>query len=289
MPAPQLSVIVPCLNEREAVLDTLRQIRKCLAGRDYEILAVDDGSTDGTLELLEEEARRHREIHVLTHRRTHGYGAALKSGLRSARGELVAITDADGTYPIGQLPKLVEACAEQDMVVGARTGTNVHYPWIRRIPKILLKHWAQWLTRRSIPDINSGLRVFRRSVAERFLPLLPDGFSFTLTITLCMLRNDYRVDFLPIDYAPRIGRSKIRPIADTATFFSLVLRTGMYFAPLRALAPLVALLTMIFLGSLAYDVWVLQNLTDKTVLLFLFAMNTSLLALLGDMIDKRSR
>jgi hypothetical protein len=132
------------------------------------------------------------------------------------------------------------------------------------------------------------MRVFRRSVAERYLGILPDGFSFTITITLAMLTNFYSVRFEPIDYAPRVGQSKIRPIHDTLRFISIILRTGMYFAPLRVLAPVIGLLFALFLLSFTYDVFVLENLTDKTVLLFLSAINTGMLGLLADMIDKRT-
>lgn len=112
-----------------------------------------------------------------------GYGA-LKAGIRRARGELVAITDADGTYPHAELPALIALASDADMVVGARTGEGVQYPWLRRIPKLFLRRWLELLAGQRIPDMNSGMRVFRRELALRFLQLLPDGFSFTSTITL---------------------------------------------------------------------------------------------------------
>jgi hypothetical protein len=135
--------------------------------------------------------------------------------------------------------------------------------------------------------MNSGLRVFRREVAQRFLGILPDGFSFTTTITLAMLTNSYAVNYVPIDYSERIGRSKIRPIRDTLNFVQLIARTGVYFAPLRVFLPIASLLGVACVASAAYDVLVLDNLTDKTVLLALFAMNTAMFAALADMIDKR--
>ena len=136
--------------------------------------------------------------------------------------------------------------------------------------------------------MNSGLRVFRRQVVERFFKILPDGFSLTTTLTVAMMRNRYTVVFQPIAFAPRVGRSKIRPLRDTLGFIQLILRTGMYFAPLRVLLPLVAALSLAFGVSLGYDIVVLKNLTDKTIILLLFAMNTALFGLLADMIDKRS-
>jgi hypothetical protein len=173
--------------------------------------------------------------------------------------------------------------------VGARIGSNVKYPLIRRIPKIFLKRYASYAAGASIPDINSGMRVFRRSVAARFLKILPNGFSFTTTITIAMLTNGYEVKYVPISYAGRVGTSKIKPIRDTLKFIQLILRTGMYFAPLRVFLPFVGLLLLGFAVSLAYDVLVLKDLTEKTLLLLLFALNTGLFALLADMIEKRAR
>jgi len=136
--------------------------------------------------------------------------------------------------------------------------------------------------------MNSGMRVFRKSVVERFMNILPNGFRFTTTITLSMVRNHYYVRFVQISYASRVGKSKIQPIRDTLRFTQLIIRTGMYFAPLRVLTPIILLLMFGFGGSLFYDVFVLRNLTDKTVLLLLFTLNTAMFALLADMIDKRS-
>ncbi|MBI4721255.1 MAG: glycosyltransferase family 2 protein, partial [Chitinivibrionia bacterium] len=198
------------------------------------------------------------------------------------------IIDADGTYPYDRLPDLIERARHADMVVGARTGENVTYSFVRRIPKLFLKSYMSWLAGQPIPDMNSGLRVFRKSAAERFFKILPDTFSFTTTITLAMMSNRYDVQFVPIDYMSRTGKSKIRPIHDTIRFAQLILRTGMYFAPLRVLLPVTGILFLGFIASICYDIFVLRNLTDKSVIMFMFTMNTAIFALLADMIDKRS-
>jgi len=287
--SPEISVIVPCLNEEGAVGETLAALSRVLdPSIDYELIAVDDGSTDSTKMILRDLAGDETKLRLVEHDRNLGYGAALKSGLRRAKGEFVAIIDADGTYPVERFPELIEACRGHDMVVGARVGAGASHPKLRVYAKFWLKRWVSWIAREPVPDINSGMRVFRRSVAERYLGILPDGFSFTITITLAMLTNFYSVRFEPIDYAPRVGQSKIRPIHDTLRFISIILRTGMYFAPLRVLTPVIGLLFALFLLSFTYDVFVLENLTDKTVLLFLSAINTGMLGLLADMIDKRT-
>jgi len=284
-----LSVIVPCFNEESAIEESLNNLEKHLQDIDrWEILAVNDGSTDGTAGILEECAGKHPHLRVIHHEKNQGYGAALKTGIRRAAGELVAIIDADGTYPYDRIPDLFERAKSADMVVGSRTGENVTYSFIRRIPKLFLKSYMSWLAGQNIPDMNSGLRVFRRSTAERFLKILPDSFSFTTTITLAMLRNRYDVQFVPIDYMSRKGKSKIRPIHDTIRFAQLIVRTGMYFAPLRVLLPVAGILFLGFCASFCYDAFILRNLTDKTVLLLMFSMNTAIFALVADMIDKRS-
>ena len=182
-----------------------------------------------------------------------------------------------------------ELMGDAEMAVGVRDPAEPHYPALRRLPKAILGRWVSWLVGRRVPDINSGLRVFRRAVAARYLGLLPDGFSFTTTLTLAMLRSGYRVRWVPIATAPRRGRSKIRPVRDTLAFVQLILRTGIYFAPLRMLAPVITALGAAFLVSAGYDVLVLDDVTDKTLILFMFMANTFLFALLADMIDKRSR
>jgi len=291
LPQRDFSLVVPCFNEAGAIESTVTELRQKLTGcESYELIVVDDGSSDGTAEILEQLQAADSSLKVITHSRNRGYGAALKTGTKNAGAELIVITDADCTYPNEVIPELVATAQEQDadMVVGARTGTDVTYSKLRAIPKIFLKRYASWIAATNIPDINSGLRVFKKSVAEKYFNILPDSFSFTLTITLAMITNYYRVIYVPINYAERVGDSKIKPIRDTLKFIQLILRTGMYFAPLRVFFPFVLFLSLAFTASLCWDVFIARNLTDKTILLLLFTLNTGMFALLADMIDKRS-
>ncbi len=286
---PDFSVVVPCFNEEGAILETIAAIRRHLAeAGKWELVIVDDGSTDDSPRILDQAAAEDPALHVVHHSRNQGYGAALKTGIRRAASDVIVITDADGTYPNDRLPELIQLMDDADMVVGARTAADVQYPFIRKVPKAFLRRYASWLAGQNIPDINSGMRVFRKSVAERFMKMLPDTFSFTTTITLMMLRNRYIVQFVPIGYSARVGKSKIKPIRDTLRFVQLLIRTGMYFAPLRVLLPVSVMLLLASMGTLLYDVFSKDNLTDKTVLLFSFGLNTAIFALLADMIDKRS-
>ncbi|MGF1458952.1 MAG: glycosyltransferase family 2 protein [Leptolyngbyaceae cyanobacterium] len=281
-----VSVVVPVYNEEDGVAQTLDELHQVLqsTGYQYEIVAVDDGSRDRTAEILIERT----DIQLIQHRRNRGYGAALKTGITHAKYALIAITDADGTYPNDRLSELLALAQEADMVVGARTGANVTYSKLRSIPKYFLVAFAQWIAQQPIPDINSGMRVFRTSVVKRFLGILPDTFSFTTTITLAMLTNNYVVYYHPIDYFHRKGRSKIKPIRDTLRFVQLILRTGVYFAPLRIFLPIAGLFFGAFSLSLLVDVLWLQDITDTTLLMFVTAIQITIFALLADMIDKRT-
>lgn len=285
---PDFSVVVPCYNEEGAIDRTIAHLRQKLGDPSrYELIIVEDGSTDASPELLIAAVSRDPALRVLHHRRNRGYGAALKTGIANARSPLIVITDADGTYPNEQIPALVEEASGYDMLVGARTGQNVTHSRLRAIPKIFLRRWASWIAGQDIPDLNSGLRVFRKETAERFLTVLPDSFSFTTTITLCMLTNYCPVRYVPIDYMHRVGKSKIKPIRDTLRFIMLIMRTGMYFAPLRLLAPVFLMMSLATVASIVYDLSV-GNFTDKTVILTMFTINVGMFALLADMIDKRS-
>ena len=192
---------------------------------------VDDGSEDASGTRAAEAGAR-----VLRHVVNRGYGAALKTGINAAHYDTIAITDADGTYPANRLPDLLAALNDADMVVGARTGSHVRIPLIRRPAKWVLNWLANRVAGRRIPDLNSGLRVFRRDIAQQYFSILSNRFSFTTTITLAFMADDYRVLYVPIDYYRRIGRSKITP-RHFMEFMILVLRMAMLFQPLRVFLP----------------------------------------------------
>lgn len=280
-----VSVVVPIHNEQEMVLQTIELLHGALrqAKRPYEIIVVDDGSTDESSAALSRAAN----IKHLHHEQNRGYGASLKTGIKQATYPLIAIVDGDGTYPIDRLPYMLDLADNADMVVGARTGRNVHQPWLRRLPKWVLRRFAEWLTHSEIPDLNSGMRVFRKEQAERVVHLLPDGFSFTSTITMALLVRRRRVEFVSIDYHKRVGRSKIRPIHDTIKFFQLIIRTAFLFAPLRVFLPIAGVFFLLFLISLVWDISC-GDLTDRSLLLLTGATQLGMFSMLTDLIHKRS-
>ena len=284
--ARAVSVVVPAHNEEHGIRPVLAALLATLGALPavtYEVIVVDDGSTDGTGDA----ARGVPGVTVVRHDSNRGYGAALKTGLRHARHEWICITDADGTYPNERIGDLLAATDGAHMVVGARTAPGVQDTWLRRLPRTLLRHYAEWVTRCRIDDMNSGLRVFRKDLAERFIHLLPDGFSFTTTITIALIMSYFTVRYVPIGYARRVGKSKIHPVGDTLRFLVLILRTGMYFAPLRTLVPPTVVLFLLFVASAGYDVFYLHDMTEKTLILLVLSVNAGTLALVADMIHKR--
>jgi glycosyltransferase involved in cell wall biosynthesis len=277
------TVVIPAYNEELGIEGVVREIRG-LPGR-VELIVVDDGSLDATAQKAVAAGAR-----VIRHRVNRGYGAALKTGILAAAEEAVVITDADGTYPNDRIPELIALLEENDMVVGARTGGKVEIPWARRPAKWFLNQLANYLSEARIPDLNSGLRAFRRSEVQRFFGILPSGFSFTTTITLAMHVNDCVVAYVPVDYHKRHGRSKIRPFQDTLGFLALIVRTVLYFRPLKIFLPIAGFLLLLAIAIFAYSALFTDKIMDASVTITLMtSFQMAAIGLLADLIDKRSQ
>jgi len=273
----EVSVIIPAYNEAEHVAREIEAVREVMntTGWTYEILVVDDGSTDGTAE-----AAATTGVRVLRRAQNMGYGASLKLGTAQARYGWILITDADGTYPAESIPELLDAAATSDMVVGARIGKSVKVPLIRRPAKWFLRKLAGYLAGQRLPDLNSGLRLMRKSLIERYLHLLPQGFSFTTTITLATACNGHAVTYIPIDYHARLGQSKIRP-RHAFDFTLLILRTIVFFNPLKVFIPLGTVVALAGIAKLVYDI-IQGNLSESAVLALLAALLIWSVGLLAD-------
>lgn len=276
-----VSIILPAYNEEAAVAAQVRRIQHVMEkhGWPYELIVVDDGSTDRTWEEI-----RRLDVRCLRLSENRGYGAALKTGIAIAENELLVMIDADGTYPAEAIPEMLTRAGEYDMVVGARTGSRVHPSRWRQPARWLLRRVAGLLTGQNIPDLNSGLRVLRKSIVREFWHLLPSGFSFTTTITLAMLCNNYSVHYHPVDYYRRTGRSKIHP-GHLWDFLLLILRTVVFFRPLRVFVPLGGILFFAGVAKLLADLY-WQSSSEVAALSILAAIVIWAVGLLADQIAR---
>ncbi|MCI0435042.1 MAG: glycosyltransferase family 2 protein, partial [Gemmatimonadetes bacterium] len=265
--ATAVTVVIPAYNEGEHVAQQVRAVQQVMATTEweYEIIVVDDGSADGTAA-----AAATTGVRVIRHRRNRGYGAALKQGIAAARFDWILITDADGTYPTEAIPKLLASAEGNDMVVGARIGEKVKIPPPRRPAKWFLKVLASYLAGQKLPDLNSGLRLMRKRLIERYVHLLPSGFSFTTTITLAAACNGHPLEYVPIDYHARLGNSKIRS-RHAYDFTLLILRTIVFFNPLKVFIPFGAFLALIGFAKFVYDV-TRGNLSESAIFGLLAAL-----------------
>jgi glycosyltransferase involved in cell wall biosynthesis len=285
---PQVTVVLPCFNERDHVEQEVKRIRAALeaAGMTYELLCIDDGSTDGTREVLQSIPG----IRTILFPRNQGSGTARRIGTQEAKGDVVVWTDADMTYPNELIPDLVrELDDDYDQVVGARRTEAGTYKFFRVPAKWAIRRLASYLTNTPIPDLNSGLRAFKRQVALPYLRLLPPGFSCVTTITLAFLSNGHPVKYVPIDYFKRAGRSKFHPFKDAYNYIIQVLRMVMYFNPIRVLMPVALFLMGSTFVKLIFDLIIHHwRVAGSTLLIGLAGFNIAAIALLGDLVVKRT-
>jgi glycosyltransferase involved in cell wall biosynthesis len=278
-----ISIVIPAYNEESGIPLVVAELRRVLGDYSHsiEIIVVDDGSSDATAQAAAQAGAR-----VMRHRSNRGYGAALKTGIAAASCEHVIIIDADGTYPASHIPALLNELEHADMVVGSRVNPGAKIPLIRRPAKWLLNRLANYLTNSRIPDLNSGLRAFRRDIVMQYFPILPDQFSWTTTITLAMHCDKYAVAYQPIDYRARKGRSKIVPW-DAGSFLILILRTSMLFRPLRIFLPIVMVFAAYGIVKLVIDLTHQPNVSASAAMALICALLVLLIGMLGDAIATR--
>ena len=287
---PYVTIVLPCYNEQDHVVKEVERICAAMdaSGYTYELIAVDDASTDETLARLREAAPRFPHMRIRAFHRNGGSGTARRIGTQEARGEIVVWTDADMSYPNERIPELVEILEKDpsiDQVVGARTSEQGSHKLLRVPAKWFIRKLAEILAGEKIPDLNSGLRAFRASVARPYLRLLPPGFSCVTTITLAFLSNQHGVYYLPIEYSKRAGKSKFNFVSDAYRYILQVLRMIMYFNPLKVLMPPALALVGLGLVKGVFDVVRYGfYLTSNTVVIFLSGLLIGSLALLADLI-----
>ena len=281
---PSCAIIIPVYNEERAIADTVKRLLTIcgqLTDYDFTIICINDGSSDRSGTILAEL----RGITVLQHDVNRGYGAALRTGLDYCTQDWVFITDADGTYPLEDLMQLIRAAeAGFDMVVGSREGKGIEQNPLRRLARWTLRKMVRWLTGVMVPDLNSGMRLFRKSLFTEFRHLLPLGFSFTTTLTVASLYAGRRVRYVPVRYERRIGRSNIRPVRDFVGFVMLIVRLASYFEPLRFFVPISLAVFGVGVLRAIRDIIVVNQFGAMAVILFLTSFQIFALGVIADVI-----
>ena len=286
------SLVLPIFNEEEIVekaLDEIIQIN--LENKSiFEIIIVDDGSNDST-KLILGKYKSNQDIKIICHDRNYGYGRALKTGIKNANTKNIFITDIDGTYPNTRIVDFYNKFSENkyDMLVGARDSRSKNISLLRKPPKYLINKLANYLVDYKIPDLNSGFRIFKKELFEEYENILPDGFSFTSTITLAFISDYKLVSYEEIYYDKRVGKSKINPIKDTINFIILIIKVIIYFNPLRVFIPLSIITFLIGFTLFLLRIIIGGQFLATSIILIFFATNFLFLGLIADLINKKTR
>lgn len=278
-----ISIVLPVYNEEEAIKEVIEKIKEVMNKNNfnYEILVVDDASTDKTLEVVNDI----KEVRVIKHSLNKGSGGSRKTGILHSKGDIIVMLDADGTYPAESIPELLKYFPEYDQVVGARTSEKGSLKFLRFPAKWIIRKLACFLSKTNIPDLNSGLRAFKRNVMLRFLYLIPDGFSCVTTMTLAFLCNGYQVKYVPIEYFKRIGKSKFHPVKDTYNYLLTVVRMITYFDPLKIFFPLSIILLLLGVVKSLIDLFfIVYMLQLSDIIIILASILLAAMGLLADLI-----
>ncbi len=267
-----ISILVPAYNEADSIVETIKRLQKIMdqTSRVYEIIVIDDGSADNTAALAESAGAC-----VVRHPTNGGYGRALKSGMRSAQYEWCAIVDADGTYPLERFPDLLGFIPHFDMVVGARTGRHYWQSPGKAFGRLFLNSLVAYATGTTIPDVNSGMRIFRKDIALAHVKRISSGFSFTTTLTLAMFLEEHFVHYVPIEYHPRVGSSKVRIWSDTLRMVQILLMTILHYNPLKVFLPVCLLSAGV--GLIVAIISVLLGSAAAGWLFFAFSLQVAIL------------
>ena len=277
------SIIIPVYNEEKsigAIIDSiLKVMQESIGKKPFEIIVVDDGSTDNSVHIINE--KKYKEVLLIKHKSRRGVGAARTTGVMNAKGSKILFIDADSTYEPEDIPAIINRLDSADMVIGARKEEKGTFRFIRSCMKLFFNKLASWLTHTNIPDLNSGLRGMDKEKTQQFLYLLPTGHSWVGTITLCFLASNLTVDFIPIRYNKRKGKSTFKIFRDTYAFFIMILKTIVYFYPLRVIMPVSF---AFFIGGIIFLIRDLmqKNIADTTILLWVVGIIIFIFALMSE-------
>ena len=271
----KISIVLPAKNESAAIGQTLAQIQQLQLA--HEIIVVNDGSTDQTKQVAESAGAK-----VVTHPYSKGNGAAIKTGARTATGDIIVFMDADGQHDPQDITRLIEKIEQgYDLVVGARQkGSQASVG--RGIANALYNNLATYMTEQKVEDLTSGFRAVRADKFREFLYLLPNGFSYPTTSTMAFFRAGYSVTYVPIHAAKRIGKSHIQPLKDGVRFFLIIFKIATLFSPLKMFLPIAILLFMIGTGWYGYTLWDAGRFTNMSALLYTGSIMIFLMGLISE-------
>lgn len=282
-----VSIVLPCYNEEEALPSVIEEIRDAMKDyeKSYEILIIDDCSKDKTVELGRELADR-----VIVRKSNGGAGAARKTGIANAYGDIIVMLDADGTYNAYDIQDMLKLFPRYDQVNGARDSEQGTIKLLRVPAKWFIRKLASLLTSTDIPDLNTGLKAFKREKMLKFLWVIPDGFSCVTSMTLAFLCNGLSVTWIPTTYKPRIGKSKFHPLKDTYNYILTVIRITMYFNPLNVFLPISVLIITIGIVKSLYDaLYYVYQLQQSDIIIILGGMLVGIFGLLADLIVAQNK
>ena len=277
MSDPLVSIIIPAFREEAVIGDVIRRIR-ALEIPSVEVLVVDDGSDDGTAQAAAAAGAR-----VISHPYNIGNGAAVKSGIRAARGKVLVFMDGDGQHGPEDIPRFLAKMTRFHMVVGAR-GRDSESSLHRRFANFFYNSFASLVAEFPIKDLTSGFRAMRRVDALRFCDMLPNTFSYPTTSTLAFLRSGRSVCYIPIKAVRRVGKSKIRLLHDGFEFLIIIMKIAMTFSPLRIFMPTAAFLFFLGLGRYLYTYLLVGRFTNMSLLLMNSAVIIFMLGLIAEQI-----
>lgn len=273
----KVSIVLPAKNESAAIGQTLAQIQQLQLA--HEIIVVNDGSTDQTKQVAETAGAK-----VVTHPYSKGNGAAIKTGARTATGDIIVFMDADGQHDPQDIPRLIEKIEQgYDLVVGARQkGSQASIG--RGIANALYNNLATYMTEQKVEDLTSGFRAVRADKFREFLYLLPNGFSYPTTSTMAFFRAGYSVTYVPIHAAKRIGKSHIQPLKDGVRFFLIIFKIATLFSPLKMFLPIAVMLFMMATGWYGYTLYEFGRFTNMSALLYTGSIMIFLMGLISEQV-----
>jgi len=272
----KISIIIPAYNEEENIGELLKRIKNLAF--EAEIIVIDDASSDHTREIALKEG-----VRVISHPYQMGNGAAIKTGIRNAKGEILVFIDADLQHPPEAIPEILEKMKEFDMVIGARTAVS-KVSLFRTFGNFILKKIAEYLSQQKILDLTSGFRAIKRDIALEFIHLLPNGFSYPTTLTLALLKSGYFVGYVPVDSIKKRerGKSKISPFKNGFEFIILIMRLIMLFDPLRIFLPLSIFLLLVGGCLLVYQILTFNSIKGGSLLTILAGIFIFFFGLIAD-------